>query len=161
MERKNWVKPMTLVQKFEANETVANNCFLIACESKATHDTDSNAPGNLWKKPEGHYLSGYGWDSAHYVGKPDEFGHGNCQTASNNIFNIDGGNISFEREINGASGDFYGVDGWSDEDQNDVISVGDIVYWYNTDISKIWRVGDRWNHWGHVVAVDPNHPCQS
>lgn len=33
MERKTWVKPMTLVQKFEANETVAaTQCWYINCE---------------------------------------------------------------------------------------------------------------------------------
>lgn len=160
MERKNWVKPMTLVQKFEANETVANNCFLIACQSNVGNPNNPPAPEFGWEKKEGRYTS-YGIGGETYWQTPSEFGHGNCYIASNNIFNIDGGNISFVRENGGASGDFYGVDSWTDVDGDKKVSEGDIVYWYNTSIGSFWRAGDRWNHWGEVKAVNPDKPCQS
>ena len=159
MVRSAWVKPMTLVQKFEANEAVANNCFLIACESKATNSTGSGAPGDLWNEGEGYYSA---YDSPFQTGpnKHPSFKHENCGTASNNVFNINGGSIEFVQEIGGADG-LHGVDGWSDEDHNDVISDGDIVYWHSSNLSGPWSAGTRWNHWGTVTAVDPNYPNRS
>lgn len=161
MGRKTWVKPMTLVQKFEANETVANNCFLIACQSNVGNPSNPPAPEFGWKKKEGHYTDYDG--PLETCTMPSKFSHGNCYIASNNIFNIDGGNISFVRENGGASGDYYGVDSWTDVDKNNKVSVGDIVYWHNSDIKSgfFYRYGDRWNHWGEVQAVNPEKPCQS
>lgn len=161
MKRTTWVKPMTLVQQFEANETVANNCFSIACQSNVGNPNNPPAPKFGWKKEEGRYTS-YSDDGGVYWEKPSGFAHGNCYTASNNVFNIDGGNISFVREIGGASGEYRGVDSWTDVDGDKKVSDGDIVYWYNTSIGEhVVLAGDRWNHWGEVKAVDPGNPNRS
>lgn len=162
MVRAAWVKPMTLVQKFEANETVAANtqCFLIGCESNASSSQGPGSPEFGWNKEEGSYTS-YDIFGEVYWGKPDGFAHGTCHTASNNVFSIDGGNIKFIEETNGAN-NIVGLDSWTDVDNNNVVSVGDVVYWYTSDIGRsVVRAGWRWNHWGHVEAVDPVHPNRS
>lgn len=160
MERKTWAKPMTLVQKFEANETVAaNSCFLIACKSDATYshggigDTCAPQPA-AWTHPEGYF------DSAAIEGdKHLWFSHSNCRDASRNIFRISGNEITYLYEAGGIA-DRGGVDGWKDMNDDGKLGAGDVVYWYGIN-DETWTTGTRWNHWGNLEAIDPNRKNMS
>lgn len=160
MGRKTWVKPMTLVQKFEANEPVAAaNCYSVACSNDTYCDdhwlwinkTETNSPyGNLWVKKEGTVDGGLG------ASLPLGFNHkGTCSHAENNTFRIDGMSVEFINEIQ--DGDILsgGFDNKVDVNNDGVIGPGDVIYWHTTVSPAI-----RYNHWGYVEPLDlsrPNH----
>lgn len=159
MERKNWVKPMTLVQKFEANEAVAaTSCFQIVCQHNSswknalTHKC--NAPlGYMWTQEEG-VGPLHSWVSP--------FGHdGDCHNnPENNVFRSDDGtSLTFLLQYN--KGDVLGggLDHYEDANHNGVVDTNDIVYWH-TD-GKQGAVDTTWNHWGYVTTTDPDHPLRS
>lgn len=160
MGRKTWVKPMTLVQKFEANEPVAaEQCYSVACSNDTWHadfpsttqKKDSNAPyGWMWKKNEGTVDGGWG------AVLPYGFNHkGTCSHAENNTFRIDGMSVEFINEVQ--DGDILsgGFDDKVDVNKDGVIGSGDVIYWHTTVSPAI-----RYNHWGYVEPLDlsrPNH----
>lgn len=144
MVRATWVKPMTLVQKFEANEAVAAEaCLQISCDMQtygilvtpylSGTDTHPLVDGeNPWNRSENLYVTATIKNHS-----------GSCQ---------DGANIIFE------NGDvFYTA---SDgkivakiDENKDGIGVGDRVYWCTDEDKVIWGVKYgtfRWNHWGTV-----------
>lgn len=157
MVRAAWVKPMTLVQKFEANEAVAaTNCFLLSCDSNAysTGAVIANrgeVSSTTWKEREGDNLSG---------GAPVGWKHELCENTSNNVFNYGDGGIEF---VSGTGYDtgitWGGIDNWTDVDEDGKISDGDIVYWYTKQHSGLFDY--RWNHYGTLKVVDPTHPNHS
>lgn len=153
MERKTWVMPMTLVQKFEANETVAaTQCFAIKCVQNTyrsqwnpafDYNTVSNAPENPWHQSESTGIPGFNHE-------------GTCHTnPEKNIFQVDGSSIVFISE-DGLPG---GLDAWIDVDNNDTVNEGDRIYWH-TD-GKMGLQSATWNHWGEVASVDPSRPLHS
>lgn len=158
MKRKTWVMPMTLVQKFEANETVAAaQCYSIACKNNTYMNVAwdknevSNAPENGWNGNEGRLQSPWGLKEG--------FNHnGACRDARNNVFRVDGDNIEFLLEHSSQGDISGGFDSWVDTG-NDGFGAGDRVYWHTTGEQAL--VPMRWNHWGEVVNVDPSRPLHS
>lgn len=154
MERKNWIKPMTLVQKFEANEAVAL-CWEVACKNDTYYDglawntkKDSNAPRDEW-----HF-----WKHSESInGEFIPFEHSDCNTASNNLFAEDNGNIIFKGEV--AHDVRGGFEGWVDVDGSESITPKDRIYWYSQ--KKVGLIWYTWNHWGEVSAVNIDHPNRS
>lgn len=148
MVRAAWVKPMTLVQKFEANEAVAaTSCFKILCESYTDYSNmvDNANPNDYpkWETPQSHG----GW-----VG----FGHNKCHDYGDTILEYGENYVNFISEIGGNNGH---VDSWIDVNDNKVVDAGDRVYWY-TD--QKWALQYyKWNHWGTIASVDPSHPNHS
>lgn len=160
MAKKTWVKPMTLVQKFEANETIAAQCYEVACGSDAAYGNQKlwenikiNAPfGHQWVRNEG-YSNGNNGGTG--IDLPPSFNHnGDCKTASKNIFRIDGNNIVFLEEQTGDGSLSGGVD-WYDLGSDGILNTNDVVYWH-TDKGSV-----RWNHWGYLTPITNNHPNRS
>lgn len=163
MGRKTWVKPMTLVQKFEANEPVAaSQCYEIACGSNVVYAYDfwdpfkkagNNAPlGHHWDRNEGF---SNGNNSGLMSNLPTDFSHdGTCKDPTKNIFRIDGNSIVFLEEQTGDGALSGGVD-WYDIGTDGVLNAGDLVYWH-TDKGTI-----RWNHWGYLQPISNDHPLRS
>lgn len=169
MGRKTWVKPMTLVQKFEANEPVAaiGQCYNVLCKSEAKYAykfpsfiiTDSGAPEYHWSHKEG-YFNALGEGQA---SMSSGFAHGTCKS-DNNVFNIDLTNpanpqIKYIQETGGVadSGEF---EHWLDYNGSGIFDAGDIIYWTNVE-NKGGGIGWRWNHWGEVASVDSSRPLHS
>lgn len=168
MGRKTWVKPMTLVQKFEANEPVAaiGQCYNVLCKSDAAYKyqawppkayiSDSGAPEYHWSHPEGYY------DSAAIEGSPlTSFKHENCKK-DNNVFNADltdpaNPQIQYILETGGSANE-GNFEYWLDYNGSGVFDSGDIIYWTNTTGGS---VGTRWNHWGEVASADSSRPLHS
>lgn len=151
MGRTTWVKPMTLLQKFEANEPVAaDQCFEIECRS------NTHAFGGSDGSPSSDYPK---WSSGEKFYGDLVFGkHDGCHTASNNIFNFDGQELTFV----GDSGEIGNgaIDSIIDASNDGIVgNAGDRVYWYTTE-DKGTRVF-RWNHWGTLVAISDGHPLRS
>lgn len=160
MAKKTWVKPMTLVQKFEANETVAS-CLQVSCQHNSyydnwfTHDwheSECNAPlGNKWLNSEGDINTGY-W------GNP--FQHKNCKEhPESNIFIINGNDIKFSVEHSSQGTLSGGLDFYNDTNGNGSVDAGDIVYWHTEGHQG--AIPYRWNHWGYLSSVDSSHPNRS
>ena len=151
MAKKTWVKPMTLVQKFEANETVAAaNCWAVACESEASYNHNDHPPFDPVGKWDGNESTNWIW-----------FEHGGwCADAKNNVFQeLDDGTIKFITEVGS------GIDGGSfqtliDNDGDKKISQGDYITWSTTKKSSP-LITRRWNHWGTVVNTFPGRPNHS
>lgn len=163
MGRTTWVKPMTLVQKFEANEPVAAaECYEIACESTVKYDfgaaiTNKDIPyngpnGMMWGAHEGYIEGNIGKVSS----LPPSFEHNKngCKTASHNVFRIEGNEITFLLEYNGDREITGDVD-WRDLGSDGVLGTGDVVYWY-TEKGAV-----RWNHWGRLQPISNDHPLRS
>lgn len=155
MVRSAWVKPMTLVQKFEANEAVAaEGCYQVVCESKRY--------GDYWlyqtKGPTGHPAEIDGSDP---WGRSDDLA-GTSGTRKHD------GNVCRQPNFNlvyGDNGKFQGINDWwvtyqSDDDGDGITEVGDRVYWCNDEFYSLAE-SFRFNHWGTVTAVDPTHPNRS
>ena len=154
MVRAAWVKPMTLVQKFEANEAVAaGQCFQVVCESDRYgkflgYQTlgDTNHPADLdgtnpWRRDD---------DLTTSIGTRKHDG---------NVCRLPNYNLVFE------NGTVSAINGWwiaktVDVNTNGVIDAGDRVYWCNDE--KYTAVESyKFNHWGTVTAVEPTHPNRS
>lgn len=166
MGRKTWVKPMTLVQKFEANEPVAaiGQCYQILCKSDAKAGffviTDSGAPEYHWSRKEGYF------DSVSIEGGfRASFKHDQCKkSASNNVFNVDVTNpsnpiITYVTEV-GGNADEGAFEHWLDYSGDGKFGQGDIIYWTNV-IKETPTTGMRYNHWGEVASVDSSRPLHS
>lgn len=152
MGRKTWVKPMTLVQKFEANEAVAaEQCFQVVCQSQttcynysATMNPDEGF--NPWHQKEAFHLD------------PVNGKHDGCKKESDNVFYFDGEHLSFY----GNSGQVGNgeIDTIIDANNSGILGdAGDRVYWHTTE--KIGAFTFVWNHWGKIDALVPGHPLRS
>ena len=159
MGRKTWVMPMTVVQKFEANEAVAaTQCFQVACESDTTVSHNGNpgdpcAPMQPWEKREGNYNL-FGWFMGYAT-----FYHDNCKTASNNIFRVEDGKFTYIDETGGSASD-GGFTHWEDVNNNNIVDSKDVLYWWNQGNTSSGQP-TVWNHWGYVTTTDPKHPLRS
>lgn len=161
MGRKTWVKPMTLVQQFEANEAVAaEQCYGVACVSKTEYKTpvwesiiDESPHGWHWERNNG---SGDGLNGGLKSDLPGGCHHrGACSHAENNIFRIDGMNVVFVEENQSGNALDGGWDDSLDLNNNGVIDKGDVIYWHTTKDTY------RYNHYGYVDALDPSRPLHS
>ena len=145
MERKTWVKPMTLVQKFEANETVAA-CWGVACMVSEANDWE-------WKNDF--------WNAA---AQKHEAEH--CGTIGNQVIFDDNDDGIADRMIEtGVSGGgtlpctIYTDDSFSEIKSIGSVKVGEKLYW--TTSKKPAAITYTWHHRGMVVQQDPNHPNRS
>lgn len=139
MVRATWVKPMTMVQKFEANEAVTS-CLQLVCKSSRYVGTgglkgDTNHPASLdgpdpWGRSE--YLGASGWE--HNDHRSDI-----CHVAGNDRIILENGTIEF-------TGDRW-LAKHVDVNENGKVDAPDRVYWCeNSGLGGLYK----WNHWGTV-----------
>lgn len=134
MGRTTWVKPMTLVQKFEANEPVAadTQCWYVACEYKW------GAPG----------LGGDGLEA-----------HTDCHDASNQVLidNTGDGIPDIMKEVN------HNVECilYSDSSYNNRINPSDIDPTSGATIYWISYLGVPYHHHGTIQQASTDHPNRS
>lgn len=161
MGRKTWVMPMTLVQKFEANEAVAaDQCFEIGCQSTTY---GSSIAWDSVRGTDNHPLEdgAYPWTQKEYYGgisRYDKANHDGCHDPSDNIFNFDGENLTFV----GNSGQVGNgkLDIIIDASGDGILgNAGDRVYWHTTE--RYMSTNMVWNHWGTLVAISDGHPLRS
>lgn len=163
MGRTTWVKPMTLVQKFEANEPVAATglCFEIECES----DTRGGAFGSIKGETNHPEEDGWPWKNSEYfaglIGSSidKKATHDGCHTASNNIFHFDGTTLTFV----GDSGEIGNgmIDDIIDANNSGIKGdAGDRVYWHTTEPYVAGQTM-LWNHWGYLRPISTDHPLRS
>lgn len=146
MVREAWVKPMTLVQKFEANEAVTA-CLQVACKSgtygeyqwyggievkgKTYHPAELDGQ-NPWGRGEALGTTAFTMTSH------DERG---CHDASNSGVVIDSnGVISFTGNARLCS--------HKDSDGDGLADVGERIYWYED--YKDLSIDINFNHWGTI-----------
>lgn len=158
MGRKTWVKPMTLVQKFEANEAVAaTTCFQIACQSDTKAGMLDTIKGKTNHPAD---LDGWPWTQGESFHSDIVFGkHDGCREAPNNIFNFDGTTLTFI----GDSGEVDNgkIDAVIDANHDGIKgNSGDRVYWHTWGTKPVNREF-VWNHWGEIKIVDSSRPLHS
>lgn len=137
MVREAWVKPMTLVQKFEANEAVTA-CLQIKCNSD-TYCAGANVKYGDDHSPSDDFPK---WnDDEYYSAKVWYDPHTDCKTYTNNPFSFDTGVAVFTG--NG------GIDSIIDANDDGVKgNEGDRVYWHTF---HKWNLSTlRLNHWGTI-----------
>lgn len=131
MGRKTWVKPMTLVQKFEANESVAadTQCWYVACE----------------------YKYGIGGDGVEI--------HNDCRNASNQVLidNTGDGIPDIMKEVNHNVECIL----YSDSSYKNRINPSDIDPTSGATIYWTSYLGYTYHHHGTIQQGDPNHPNRS
>lgn len=155
MVRSAWAMPMTLVQKFEANEAVAAEaCLGVKCESQ-TKSGYLGKPQGSTNHPES--IDGNPWGRDEYLGASPAEGknhEGTCKRPIDNGIIIDeNGAVSY----NGADGGgrfVTAIDSVTNS-ATAVVDAGDRVYWC-TDSSLY-----KWNHWGTVIPLDLANPNRS
>ena len=136
MAKKTWVKPMTLVQKFEANESVASQCWLVKCERPRS----------------------YTWWYDGWVAHVED--HVPCRDINNQwLYDENGDNIPDKMIELGHDVDCVL---YSDENYTNQISPGDIIpnssttiYWINK-----WA-GWEYHHKGTIQQASEDHPNRS
>lgn len=137
MGRKTWVKPMTLVQEFEANEPVAaTQCWRVACERGE-------------------------WFTWWYDGwlRHDE-NHTDCRDINNQYLYDENGDGKPDKMIE--LGHDVDCSLYSDENYTNPISPGDVIpssgttiYWTNKWAS--WE----YHHKGTIQQASEDHPNRS
>lgn len=142
MVRATWVKPMTLVQKFEANEAVTS-CLQLVCKSETYGNNawsvngKTNHPATIdgedpWGRPE--YLGTYSVFHAEKYHTKDI-----CHVAGNDGIILENGTIEF-------TGDRW-LAKHVDVNENGKVDAPDRVYWCeNSGATSLYK----WNHWGTV-----------
>ena len=138
---KSWVKPVTEVQKFEANEYVAA-CWGVGCDVSWSND---------YEKRQGDYWNGVTHDSAH------------CGNSSNQVifdYNDDGTADAMIETGTDGLGDLnctiFSDPSYSQERDVSTVKVGDVIYWTTRAAD-----GRTWNHKGTVFATAAGHPNRS
>ena len=146
MQRKTWVMPMTLVQKFEANETVAadTQCWNVKCERAYV---------------KGH-IFGVGWYDPPGIEAPQFHDQKVCGTLTNQVLR-DTDNDGFVDQMveygNGTkictlyTDESYSVQ-MSPSDVNP--ESGNYIYWVNHDVMDFY-------HKGIPQTADASHPNRS
>lgn len=142
--KREWKKPLSTVECFEANEYVAA-CWGIYCDG-----------GHGVTNPEHSYDEQAGYWGGNYETSDGDH-TGSCTDITCNRVLVDAdGSISFSENSSDQgwiNGYWYGYD---DNDQSGSISDGDTGYWttYAAD-------GRTWNHAGRVTAIDSTRPNHS
>lgn len=154
MAKKTWVKPMTLVQKFEANESVAaTQCYRVACD--VSND-------ETWENSLGAF--DLGWE---YFNFKVEHGANGCKNINNQYIQVTNGTVQMmENSAVARSCVFYTDDKYGTQTSNPILAAGEYVYWTTSK-----QVGGRfvwsddktatWHHKGEIQLAAPNHPNQS
>lgn len=157
MKRTTWVKPMTLVQQFEANEAVASSCWGVGCDTVAANAWDGD-------HPQYHPHAGSDWFPYYPNHDPASCGDITHQF----LRDIDGNgtaDVMYElkdgKELECA---VYSDSNYTNPISVDSIKPGMIIYWTTvTDTGKIWPNAEEatWHHVGTVEATYPSHPLRS
>lgn len=147
MERKTWVMPMTLVQKFEANEAVSA-CWGVACDTETA---------NRW---QGSYLPWWQPVSAtkHSASECGDFTHQVLRDTN------DDGTVDemIETRDGGLYCTLYSDDSYKQTISPSVVSpeTTEMIFWTTTkEVSP--GIHYTWHHRGTVEASDPKHPNRS
>lgn len=155
MGRKTWVKPMTLVQKFEANEAVAA-CWSVGCNTEAA---------NNYEKSIGKYEI---WYAGIHMGDVRHDAE-DCGNSSNQFITDVAGDgiapIMYETsEGQNLPCKFYTDGTYTTEVGSDFeVSPGQTVYWTTSGTFKwgLYKVDVDWHHQGRVEESYPGHPLRS
>lgn len=141
MKMKSWVKPVTEVQKFEANEYVAA-CWGVGCDVSWSND---------YEKWQGDYDNGVTHSSAH------------CGNSSNQVIFDDNNDGIADRMIEtGTDGlgnlacMIYWDENYKSQRSVSSVQIGDVIYWTTRAAD-----GRTWNHMGRVFATAEGHPNRS
>lgn len=151
---KTWVKPMTLVQKFEANEAVAaQQCYGINCNidvANAIEKERFKGNGVSWRIAE-HSADGCGAYDSHL------------------IIDTDGNGVPDLMRESSGKGEFdctiYTDDSYTTSIDISQVSLepGTTIYWTTED----WLVGNLighntvWHHQGTIYSTVEGHPNRS
>lgn len=147
MGRKTWVKPMTLVQKLEANESVAaTQCWNVACQRP-------------WEKP--HWWAGEGWYDPPGAEPVQEHSKNICGVITNQVLrDTDGDNVVDQMLEYGNGTKVCTL--YADESYSTVISPsevdpksGEVIYWTNEYLAQTYF------HKGIPQTADASHPNRS
>lgn len=162
MERKTWVMPMTLVQKFDANEVVAL-CWGVGCDTdlaNASNSYDSTHP--QWHPDDPGHVNNWGKG---YLPR-----HGTCGNSSNQYFkdtNGDGAvDALYERAADGTE---LLCEIYSDASYTNTISVENVqpnstIYWTSSAATNLPWPNPKtatWHHVGTTFDTVPGHPNRS
>lgn len=153
MFRSAWVKPMTLVQKFEANEAVTA-CLQVTCKSDTYGEYSWFPAGFEIKGLTNHPAESDGqnpWGRDEWLGSiaTNEWAHSNnrCKDPNNSgVIISDDGHISF------SDGCWLALH--VDSDGDNLADVGERIYWCADQKSGIYTY--KLNHWG-TVEKSSNH----
>ena len=160
MKRTTWVKPMTLVQQFEANEPVAATaCWGVGCDTVAANS---------------------GWDDTHpqyHPNNPAQITHayypyhdpGSCGVVSHQFLKDIDGDGSPDKMYELKDGEELECTVFSDANYSNQIGVdsimpGQTIYWTtvaSTGRLWLWPTEATWHHVGTVEATYPGHPLRS
>ena len=151
MAKKTWVKPMTLVQKFEANETVAA-CWGVACNTGAANDYEI----------KNGFDEVYMWiPAANYKVEHTMDGCGNM---SNQYIIDDNPFDSVPPEMIEISNGEHLPCTFTDENYNAItltsVKDGQDIFWTTKRTVGSVGVVATWHHQG-VAIIDPRHPNRS
>lgn len=151
MVRATWVKPMTLVQKFEANEAVAA-CMQITCESDTYLGYQFPkyvVMGYTYHPAELDGENPWGRDEWLGVSGADDWRHSNhsCKDPNNS-----GVTISNDGQISLASDCELALH--VDIDNDGLADIGERIYWREDEKSGLYTY--KFNHWG-TVTQSSNH----
>lgn len=148
MERKTWVKPMTVVQKFEANESVAadTQCWNVSCQRP-------------WINPPGPLLTG--WYGSPW-GTPINFHDADvCGKLSNQVLRDTDGDGAVDQMLEYGNGTKE-CTLYTDENYSEVMSPskvdpdsGNTIYWVNKKDTITFF------HKGVPQLADASHPNRS
>ena len=139
---RNWVKPRTEVQKFEANEYVAA-CWGVGCDVKWSNGYEMNHGNDYW--------NGVTHDAAH------------CGNSANQVIkDYDNDEIADAMIETGTDGlgdldcTIYWDENYSRPRAVSSVGIGETIYWTTTAAD-----GRTWNHKGTVFATAEGHPNRS
>lgn len=156
MERKTWVMPMTLVQKFEANESVAaTNCWAVGCDTVA-----ANA---LEKSSFPQYAPS---DPAHWFPYYSEHGADSCGVSTHQFVRDIDGNGTPDKMYELKNGQELECSVFTDPSYTNPITVssikpGQTIYWTTVmDVGGLLK-RQTWHHQGKVELTYPSHPNRS
>lgn len=155
MESKTWVMPMTLVQKFEANETVAaQQCYGIRCNIDVANALEKERwpyNPNRVTGPAVHGSTGCGAYNSHIIIDTDE-----------------NGTPDLMKESSG-KGDFNCTI-YTDDTYLKSMSISEVSLQPNTTIywtTEAWKFGNPvnvntvWHHQGTIYSTVEGHPNRS
>lgn len=155
MERKTWVMPMTLVQKFEANETVSA-CWGVACNTTVS---------NQYEKDHGNeYLQMWMPNYKYYISHDanDCGAIGNQYVIDEDLH--DGVPPVMYEYVDGNRLPCTFTDSAFNPTQITTVTSGQTIYWITSqEIKDGWPWPSQtatWHHQGQAV-IDPRHPNRS
>ena len=162
MGRTTWVKPMTLVQQFEANEYVASSCWGVGCDTDAANTWESGHPQWNESADPGHWNN---WGKG-YIAYHDP---SSCGVVSHQFLKDIDGDGSPDKMYELKDGEELECAVFSDPNYSNQIGVESIIpgmtiYW--TTVAETGKplpnpVTATWHHVGTVEATYPGHPLRS